>query len=94
MPSYLIVNATVTDPAGLDNYTAVVGPTLAGHNVKILVSTNDAMVMEGDAGERAVLLEFPTRKEALAWYNSPEYQAVVGLRLASTSGVAVIADGR
>jgi uncharacterized protein (DUF1330 family) len=94
MPSYLIVNATVTDPAGLDAYRGAVGPTLAGHNVKILVSTNDAMVMEGDAGERAVVLEFPTRDEALAWYNSPEYQAVIGLRLNSTKGVAVIADGR
>jgi uncharacterized protein (DUF1330 family) len=94
MTTYLIVNATITDPAGLDAYGAAVRPTLAGHDVKVLVSTNEATALEGSPGERAVVLEFPNRAAAEAWYHSPAYQAVIGLRLNSTNGIAIFAEGR
>jgi uncharacterized protein (DUF1330 family) len=94
MTTYLIVNATITDADGLMAYQKAVGPSLAGRNVKVLASTNDIMALEGSPGERAVILEFPNREEALDWYNSPAYQEVIGLRLASTSGIAMLADGR
>jgi uncharacterized protein (DUF1330 family) len=94
MTTYLIVNATVTDADGLMAYQKAVGPSLTGRNVKVLVSTNDATPLEGEPGERAVILEFPTREEALDWYHSEAYQAVIGLRHGSTSGIAMLAEGR
>jgi uncharacterized protein (DUF1330 family) len=93
MPAYIVVNATITDPALLDEYVAAAGATLGNHQVKPLVVTNEAEVLEGDAGERVVVLEFPSRDAALAWYRSPEYQAVIGKRLNSTKGFLTLVDG-
>ena len=93
MPAYIVVNATITDQALLDEYVAAAGPTIRNHPVKALVATNDATVLEGEAGERVVVLEFPSREAALAWYQSPEYQAVIDKRLNSTKGFLTLVDG-
>lgn len=94
MAAYLIVNARVTDAAKLDEYLAAVGPTMAGHDMKLLAFTTETEVVEGEAGERTVLLEFPDRDALHAWYDSPAYQEVRALRLAGTDGLGVIVDGR
>jgi uncharacterized protein (DUF1330 family) len=39
-----------------------------------------------------VIVEFESTAAAKAWYDSPEYQAVVGKRLAATQGFAVISQ--
>jgi len=94
MSAYLITNSTVTDQSKIDEYMAAVGATLAGHEFKILVATSDQEVVEGSpAGERTVVMEFADRAALRAWYDSPEYQAVRGLRLAGTDGFGIIVDG-
>ncbi|MPY95166.1 MAG: DUF1330 domain-containing protein [Acidimicrobiia bacterium] len=93
MPTYLIVNATITDLALLEEYGAGARATLAEHDVTPLVVTNEATVLEGEAGERVVVLQFPTREALTAWYESDAYQAVIGKRFASTKGFAVVVDG-
>ncbi|MBI5089437.1 MAG: DUF1330 domain-containing protein [Actinobacteria bacterium] len=94
MSVYFIVNSTITDPAGLDDYVAAVGPTIAGRDMTLRVVTNEAETVEGQpAGSRVVVIEFPDRDGFRSWYDSPEYQAVIGLRLASTVGFAVLVDG-
>jgi uncharacterized protein (DUF1330 family) len=94
MSSYFVVNASVTDLAKLNEYQAAVGPTLAGHELKILAATNEAETIEGvPSGSRVVILEFPSKEAFRAWYDSPAYQAVIGLRFAGTSGVGLLAEG-
>ena len=39
-------------------------------------------------------MEFPTRSTFHAWYDSPAYREVIGLRLKATNGFAVLAQGR
>jgi uncharacterized protein (DUF1330 family) len=92
MAAYIVVNATITDQALLDEYVAAAGGTLGDHPVKPLVVTNDATVLEGEAGERVVVLEFPSREVALAWYHSPDYQAIIDKRLNSTKGFLALVD--
>ena len=95
MPTYLIVNAAITDPALLDEYRASVGATLKGHDVAVKVSTNAAETIEGEPrGPRVVVLEFPDRDAFRAWYDSPAYQEIIGLRLGSTDGFALLVEGR
>ena len=95
MSSFLVVNAAVTNIDKLKEYGAAVGPTLAGHEFKVHVSSNDATTLEGSpAGSRVVIMEFPDRAALLRWYESDAYQAVIGLRHAGTEGFAVIVDGR
>jgi len=95
MPSYLIVNATITDQELLDAYHAAVRPTLAGHDVVVRVATDTAQTIEGEpAGPRVIVMEFPDEDAFHAWYDSPAYREVIGLRLKATSGFAVLAEGR
>ena len=62
MPTYFIVNATITDPDLFASYGAAVRPTFAGHDVRTRVSAYDAETIEGSpAGPRVVVLEFPDR---------------------------------
>jgi uncharacterized protein (DUF1330 family) len=49
--------------------------------------------LEGEWQPRTVILEFPSRQAAEAWYNSEAYQDIIGLRLNSARGSLVIVDG-
>ncbi len=52
-----------------------------------------AEAVEGEApGPQTVIIKFESTEAAKAWYNSDEYQAVVGKRLAATEGYAVISQ--
>jgi uncharacterized protein (DUF1330 family) len=93
MPAYIVVNATITDQTLLDEYVAAAGATLGGHQIKVHVANNEATVLEGEAGERIVVLEFPSRDAAMAWYQSPDYQAIIDKRLNSTKGFLALVDG-
>jgi DNA replication protein DnaC len=47
-----------------------------GHSVKFLVAYGPQQVLEGDAPEGVVIVEFPSTAAARAWYDSPAYQQV------------------
>ncbi len=95
MSVYLIVNASVTNADSLTEYLSAVGETLENRDIDVLVSTRAAETIEGEpVGPRVVVMRFPDRDAFRDWYDSAEYQAIVGLRLEGTDGFAVLADGR
>jgi len=53
----------------------MVPPTLATSDFKTLVAYGEHEVLEGESIEGIVIVEFPTRERARAWYDSPAYQA-------------------
>jgi uncharacterized protein (DUF1330 family) len=79
----------VTDLAGLQAYSQAAGPTLAGRDFQVRVVSDSPETVEGDwRPGRVVVLEFPSREDALAWYHSPEYAEIKKLRFAATRGSA------
>jgi uncharacterized protein (DUF1330 family) len=93
MAGYFVANYKITNPAGYQDYLAVVGPTLEAHGAEIIVIDRAAELLEGSAGQVTVVLKFATKSAAEAWYHSPEYQAIRHLRTDNTEGVGVIAEG-
>ena len=93
MAGYFIANYTVTDQAGYQEYLAAVGPTLQAHGAEYTVVDLSADRLEGSAGHVTIVLRFATKDAVRAWYESPEYQAIVHLRTDNTEGVAAIAEG-
>ena len=81
MSAYMIFQVLVTDPAKLSEYAARAMPIVAAHGGKP-VGLGAATVLQGSATsfDRGAVLEFPDRAAALAWYESPEYQALLDLR--------------
>jgi len=95
MAAYFIFRHAVSDADKLNNdYLPKAVETLGPYAPEILVVDENIEVMEGESGDtRCVVLKFKDKAEAKRWYNSPEYQAIVGLRLDVTDGVAVLCEG-
>lgn len=93
MAGYFVANYTITNPAEYQEYLAVVGPVLEAHGAERIVVDRGCDPLEGSAGQVTIVLRFPTKAAAQAWYDSPEYQAIRRLRTDSSEGVAAIAEG-
>ena len=93
MPANVIVSVDITDPEGYQSYLPGAGAAVQAHGGRLLSADPETAVLEGTAPHMTVLLEFPDKAAAEAWYSSPEYQGVVHLRHQSAEGTAVIADG-
>ncbi len=91
---YLVVHLEVTDPQNFEEYRGKVPATIAQYGGTYLVRGGAMETLEGaPLPARTVVLEFPSVEQAKTWYNSPEYQAIVGLRLDASSGHAQIVEG-
>ena len=92
--TYLIGQITVTHPEGYAAYSAQVPQTIAAFGGKYLVRGGHATQLEGQAqGERNVVIEFPSREIAEAWYNSDAYQAIMLHRTNNSTGALALVDG-
>ena len=88
MAAYMIFTHKVTDADTLNNnYLPKAVESLGPYAPEILVVDENVENFEGDTDDtRTVVLKFKDRAEAKRWYNSPEYQAIVNLRLDSVEG--------
>ena len=66
---------------------------MAAHGGEVLVFDVAAETVEGTPpGPQTVVIKFDDAEACKAWYNSEEYQAVVGIRLGCTEGFAVLSQ--
>jgi uncharacterized protein (DUF1330 family) len=91
---YVILTETIKDQAGMEAYGRASGATLRQGGASVLVVDSQPLVLEGEwDGDRTVVLEFESVDAARTWYESPEYQKVIGLRQAAADTNAVIVAG-
>jgi uncharacterized protein (DUF1330 family) len=95
MAAYMIFRHKVLDSDTLNNeYLPKALATLAAYEPEVLVADEHIEVFEGHTDDtRTVVLKFKDKETAKRWYNSPEYQKVVGIRLGVTDGAAVLCEG-
>lgn len=92
MAAYFIASYKITDPTGYASYVPAVMPTLLAADCEVLAADYASQVIEGAPGEVTVILKFASKESGLAWYNSPEYQAIKHHRTDNSDGFAMIAD--
>ena len=93
MAAFFIAQYVVNDPDLYREYQAGAGPTLAAAGGELVAFDVAAETMEGTPpGPQTVIIKFESTEQAKAWYESEDYQAVVGKRLAATEGFAVISQ--
>jgi len=82
-PTYMIARIDVTDlPRYRAEYGALVAAQFASFGAELLVATPDADVLEGEwPGNWTVVVRFPDRAAAEAWYRSPEYAPLKARRI-------------
>lgn len=94
MKAYVIVQETIHDQTMFDAYRKDVMATIVEFGGQFVVRGGQLTVVEGEwPHERTVVVEFPSRDDAEAWYASPAYQKVLPLRLKSSTCNLVIVDG-
>ncbi len=94
MPVYFVATITIDDRSEYSNYEAGFGAAFAKYPGKILSVSDAPELVEGEwEHSRTVLLEFPDRQQAMAWYESPDYQAILPHRHAASKADIVMVDG-
>lgn len=94
MPAYVIANIEVQDADGYAEYRRGVPPSIAAYGGRFLARGGDTRVLEGEwSPSRVVILEFPTRAAAEAWWDSPEYRPLRDLRERTARSSLVLVDG-
>ena len=91
---YAVFTEQVTDAEGMAAYSRAALPTLLAGGATPIVVGPPAELLEGEwHGTQTVILEFDSVEAAQAWYNSPEYQAVIPTRQAAATSNAAIFSG-
>jgi uncharacterized protein (DUF1330 family) len=94
MTVYLIAQVEITDPAAYEAYRAAVPATILAHGGRFVVRAGRQEVLEGPPPPaRIVIVAFDSAEAAHRWYDSPEYQAILPLRLRASRASLVLVEG-
>ena len=74
-------------------YLERIDATLAPFGGRFIVHGGPVDVREGEVPGDMIVIEFPDRERATAWYESPAYQEILPLRTNHAEGTAIIVDG-
>jgi uncharacterized protein (DUF1330 family) len=90
---YWMVSVEISDPENYPRYIAANKAAFDKYGARFLARGGKYESPEGPTGSRNVIIEFETFEQALACYNSPEYQEALKLRLAYSASHFVIVEG-
>jgi uncharacterized protein (DUF1330 family) len=91
VPAYVIAWLTVSDRAKIERYRAAVAEVVANYDGKYLAVGPGTEALEGEWRAHGVaLLEFPSREDAMNWYDSPEYRPFRELRGEAADSVLLL----
>lgn len=93
MKGYWIAHVTVSDPDQYKHYAEAAPAAFKKYNAKILARGGRSTQLEGGGRPRNVVIEFPTFEDAIACYNSPEYQSAKARRVGAGIADLVIVEG-
>lgn len=79
--------------ADIATYLEKIDATLEPYGGRFLVHGGPADVLEGPWAGALVVIEFPDKSRASAWYASNAYQDILPLRLRHAEGWAIVVEG-
>lgn len=91
--AYWIARADVHDHERYKDYVTTSAPAFERHGAKFLVRGGPFHELEGKARSRNVVIEFPSVEDALACFNSPEYQEALAIRREVADAELLIVEG-
>ncbi len=93
--AYVVGQVNFKDTAAYkEEYAVNVPGTIEKYGGKYIIRGGEMTQIEGNLEcERVVVIEFSDKKAATTWYNSPEYQAIIGGRQRNAETVLTIIEG-
>ena len=90
---FWLVTTTVTKPAFAE-YVEAFQPWIESVAGSVFAKDLDGQTVEGKGGKLSVIIEFPSKQDAIDAYNSSEYQELSKLRWANSIDTNItIMDG-
>ncbi|MDZ7601631.1 MAG: DUF1330 domain-containing protein [Hoeflea sp.] len=74
-------------------YLEAIDATLAPYHGRFLIHGGEKHMLEGTFDADVIVIAFPDRASAEAWYRSPAYRQILGLRTANAEGMVFLIDG-
>ena len=94
MSAYIIASVNVTDPEKYKNYMALSPAAIDAAGGKFIVRGGNPEILEGDwSRPRVVIIEYPTREAAKAFYDSTLYVAARAEREGAAEFSMIVVDG-
>jgi uncharacterized protein (DUF1330 family) len=96
MPAYLVVDSHLTDPEHYEQYKLRAKPIVEQFGGEYLARGGALSVKESDlwSPTRMVLIRFPSTAQAEHFYQSAQYQEVLGISKASARRTLFILEGQ
>jgi len=92
--AYIIASVEIKNPVDYQEYSKQVPAVIEKYGGKFLVRGGKVEQLEGEwLPSRMVIMEFESLEQAKTWYNSPEYQAIIGIRQDNSEGSLVLLEG-
>ncbi len=80
MTTLIIVDVTPVNKEMLTRYSAMAGATLIPFQGEFIAKGPIESLHGEQSFEMKVVLQFPSKENAIAWYNSAAYQEIIPLR--------------
>jgi uncharacterized protein (DUF1330 family) len=94
MLGYAIFNINVTNPENYKEYIEKVVKVTEKFGGKYIVRGGTTTKIEGTFPyQRTVVIQFPSFKNALDWYNSDEYKPIREIRFKNAKSIGLIIEG-
>jgi uncharacterized protein (DUF1330 family) len=94
MSAYAVAHMhEVTMGPDIVEYLQRIDATLAPFGGRFAVHGGDVEVLEGSWPGHLIVIEFPDRDRASAWYNSDAYRQILALRTDNSRSDVVLVDG-
>ena len=90
MPVYVVNAYDIHDFEMFSKYPPRVQPLLQKHGARLLAMETNPKALEGKPKTMNAIVEFPSEDVVNNFYNDPEYQSFIDLRLNSTSNCTMI----
>ena len=94
MTAYIISRVSISDGEAMAGYMAAAPESVHAYGGEYLVRTGEITVLEGEAPyERVVVVRFPDKESALAWYHSDAYRDLRDVRWKSAEAHIICVPG-
>ena len=94
MSVYLVVDIAVHDPEKYQEYVSRVPPFVEKYKGRYHVRGGKVETKEGTwHPQRLVVIEFPTKDQAQAFLEDPDYQPIAAIRHATATSNMVLVEG-
>jgi uncharacterized protein (DUF1330 family) len=91
---YVVAQGRIENRKLIDEYVGKALPTIQAHGGCVLGFDEAPEMVEGTVDHpRTVILEFESREAFRNWYDSPEYQAILSMRLEGAPGTLILVQG-